>query len=253
MTPSTPLKNEPFTLPGHTATVVLVHGLGGGTYELQRLGEYVHHALGWTVRAFHLPGHEHKATMMPASRHEDWARAVTAAIDEVEGPVHVVGFSTGALTALRVAEQRSWAGKLVLLAPLVRVFRPSFLPVPTERLLDWFPGLRQVPRRPPPLRDRAVHAEVTRVLPFSTMNLEAVRSAVDLSNATMSALDRVEVPTLVVQGRNDTVVDAAGAREIVAGLRCRNELLLLDDSDHLITLDHDSAVAFAAITRFLTS
>lgn len=255
-----PLRNVAFTLVGHGGVVVLVHGLGGGTYELQRLGEHLHDALGFTVRAIHLPGHEQPSRLMPASRHEDWVAAVHAAIDAAvdaegadgaDGAVHVVGFSTGALTALRVAEQRTWRGSLVLLAPLVRVYRPPLLPVPTERVLSWLPGLTQVPRRPPPLRDRALRGEVTRVLPFFTMSLEATRSALALSATTMQHLDRVEVPTLVVQGAGDTVVDPAGAREIDAGLRCRKELVVLERSDHLIALDVDHAAAFAAVTRFI--
>ena len=135
----------------------------------------------------------------------------------------------------------------------MRVYRPPVLPVPTERLLDWLPGLKQVPRRPPPLSDRALRAEVTRVLPFFTMSLEATRSAVALSTTTMQELARVEVPTLVVQGARDTVVDPNGAREIEAGLRGRKALLMLERSDHLVALDVDHAEAFAAITRFISA
>jgi carboxylesterase len=254
------LANAPFILPGTATTVVLAHGLGGGTYELQRLGEAIHAACGWTVRAIHLPGHTTPSTFMPSSRHEDWVAAVHAAVDEAvagaganEACVHVIGFSTGALAALRVAEERTWPGRLVLLAPLVRVYRPALLPVAAEQVLEALPMLHHVPRRRPPLRDRQTRDDVTRVLPFFTMNLDATRSAVALSERTMAELDRVTVKTLIVQGRNDTVVDPAGATQIAAGLKGPHELLFLEDSDHLVTLDRNRDEVSAAVLRFLSA
>lgn len=248
----TPLANAPFTLAGTGGAVLLVHGLGGGTYELQWLGEALHARLGVTVRAMHLPGHETPMRAMPASRHEDWVAAVERELDAL-GPAHLVGFSTGALVALRVAEVRALAGKLVLLAPFIDIYRPPLLPVRPEALLEKTPWLSQVPRRPPPLRDAALRAEVSTVLPFSTMNLDAARSAKALSEVVMRELGRVTAPTLILQGEKDTVVDRSGAARIEAALAGDKRLVRLDDSDHLIVLDREGPRALDEVTAFLRS
>ena len=252
------LTNHPFTLKGCDATVILVHGLGGGTYELQRVGEALHERLGYTVHALHLPGHDVVQTWMPPSTHAQWTAAIHAAIHRAltavpAGPVHVVGFSTGALAALRVAEESTWPGRLVLLAPLVRVYRPRVSPLPTEKLLSAFRGLRQVPRRPPPLRDKALRKAVTACLPFRTMNLAAAHSAVELAERTMRDLARVTLPTLIVQGDLDSVIDRTGADDIAAGLRCEHRVEHLPDSDHLVTLDRQGGRVIDVVVDFLSS
>ncbi|GMU59809.1 MAG: carboxylesterase [Myxococcaceae bacterium] len=262
-----PLRNERFTLPGRGAAVLLVHGLGGGTYELQWLGEALHEQLGVTVRAVHLPGHGAPSRWMPASRQEDWVAAVEAELDALCGDlgrgaagsdagsppvVHLIGFSTGAMVALRVAERRRLPGRLVLLAPFVDIFKPALLPWRPEALLDGFAWLSQVPRRPPPLRDARRRAEVSAVLPFQTMNLDAARSAKVLSRHVLSDLERVRAPTLLVQGAKDTVVEPSGARRLHDGLRGDKRLVELDDSDHLVVLDRQGPRVLDEVTRFLS-
>lgn len=250
----TPLANRPFTLPGRGEAVLLVHGLGGGTYEVQWLGEALHARLGVTVRALHLPGHEAPARFMPASRHEDWVAAVERELDGLgPGPVHLAGFSTGAMVALRVATRRALTGQLVLLAPFVDVYRPALLPVRPEALLDAMPWLTQVPRRPPPLRDAAVRAEVSTLLPFHTMNLDAARSAKALGRLALADADRVTAPTLILQGVKDTVVDPRGASRLAAALGAPHRLLALDDSDHLLVLDREDARVADEVVAFLRS
>jgi carboxylesterase len=248
-----PLANRPFTLPGRDGSVLLVHGLGGGPYELQWLGEALHQRTGLTVRAPSLPGHDPASRKMPRSRHEDWVSAVESERDALSrsGPVHLVGFSTGCIICLRVAELRGTRGKIVLLSPFIDIYRPSFLPVRPEALLDLFKGLTEVPRLGPPLRDRALRREVTRCLPFSTMNLDAARSAKALGELVMRDLATVRAPVLLMQGMRDSVVDMRGAVRIEAGLRGERRLVMLEDSDHLVALDRERDRVFDETCRFL--
>ena len=148
------LTNTPFTLAGSApGAVLLVHGLGGGVYEVQWLAEHLHARLGLTVRAMHLAGHERPSRLMPPSTHDAWLASLRREYDALAAAhrvVHVVGFSTGCLVVLRLAQQHAVSGKLVLLAPFLAVFKPALLPWRPEALLRAFRFLSQVPRRPPP-------------------------------------------------------------------------------------------------------
>lgn len=250
------LTNTPFTLAGSApGAVLLVHGLGGGVYEVQWLAEHLHARLGLTVRAMHLAGHERPSTLMPPSTHDAWLASLRREYDALAAAhrvVHVVGFSTGCLVVLRLAQQHAVSGKLVLLAPFLAVFKPALLPWRPEALLRAFRFLSQVPRRPPPLADRSLRAEVTRVLPFSTMNLDAARSALELAALVEQGLAQVTCPVLSIQGARDTVVDPAGATRLDAALGGEHRLVRLADSDHLVALDREREQLFDEVTGFLS-
>jgi carboxylesterase len=166
--------------------------------------------------------------------------------------VHLVGFSTGCLAVLRLAEVQPMSGRLVLLAPFMGVHRPRWLPWRPERLLAALPGLRQVPGRAPPLLDREVRRAVEAIRPFRSFNLEAARIMAAFRDETViPALGAVRGPVLVVQGRRDTVVDVDGARRLAAGLGARARLLELPRSDHLVGLDRERELVFDAVTGHL--
>jgi carboxylesterase len=246
-----PLSREEFTLSGRGEAVLLVHGLGGGPYELQRLGERVHAELGWTVRAVQLPGHREAAPLMPHSTWQQWLAGVEDALDALEhdtgcAAVHVVGFSTGSLPALRLAESGRLRGKVAVLAPFFSVFRPLGLNVePAMGLLPY------VPRRAPPLRNRVTRAEVERCVPFQVFSTRAARSALELAKEVLADAARITAPTLIVQGDADTVVDAAGATRLAARLTGPHQLVVVKGSDHLLTLDDQRDEVFRAVLEFL--
>src|SRR6478752_6372984 len=83
---------------------LVLHGLGGGPYELEPLLAALR-AEGLRTLSPVLPGHEGPGPVMPASRWADWAATAEAGFDELAsagGPVAVVGFSTGGTLALRL-------------------------------------------------------------------------------------------------------------------------------------------------------
>ncbi len=244
-----PLTAAPFTLERHTTdAVLLVHGLGGAPYEVQRLAE----ALTLTARCLVLPGHEVRGPRMPHSTWEQWREALTHEYEQLaahHGHVHLVGFSTGAPLVLQLAQARAFTSRLVLLAPFMQVFRPAFAPVRTEALLRAVPFLRSVPRRAPPVPHRELRHELEGLSAFRTFSLDATRSALELIARITPELRRTQNPTLVIQGRRDTVVSPAGAHFLAERLpRAHLELV---ESDHLLTLDRDAARVIALARTFL--
>jgi carboxylesterase len=247
------LANETLLLEGSQRAVLLVHGLGGGPYEVQRLAERLHRDHGVTAYAPRLPGHERATRRMPASRWPEWYQAVETAYDhlaERHERVDLVGFSMGALLVLHLTAARRLAPRLVLLAPLVRVFRPRFLWFAPERLVRRLRFVKAVPRRRPPLADRALRDEVA-ALGYRSFSLEATQSALELNGIVMKELGGIRARALILQGRRDTVVDPEGAPLLRAWLGPQAKLCWFDNADHLLTLDEDSDEVLREAAVFL--
>lgn len=231
--------------------MLLVHGLGGGPYELQRLGEHLHASTGRTVRAIQLPGHETPARFMPHSTHAQWVSGLAQHLsaferDTGEANVDLVAFSMGTLPTLKLAQQGRVRGRLVLLAPFVNVFRPLGLDI------EWSMGLLPwVPRRPPPLKEKAVRAEVEACVPFDWFSVRSAQSALELAREVLAAAPEVKQPTLLLQGDRDTVVDASGAGRLASRLGGNPTFHSIRGSDHLLTLDAQREEVFARVTAFL--
>ncbi len=233
---------------------LLIHGLGGGVYELAPIAEALE-GVGLRTLAQTLPGHEGPGPIMPSSLWRDWVVAVEAAFDRLaaEGrPVVVVGFSTGATLALHLSAQRQVA-RQVLLAPFLSIrfshlipLAPSLYLRPLARVL---PNLR---RRPPAVRDRSVRKQLAASSPFRTFSLGATLSALELIEHVKPMVSTITTPTLILQGRRDTVVeprDATWLRDHLGAID--KTLVILPRSDHLLAFDRDREEVISRTLAFL--
>lgn len=231
-----------------------LHGLGGGTFEFGGLLDALRTS-GARVVAPTLPGHEVTSPRMPDSRWEDWAAASEAAFDELAGegsPVAVIGFSTGGTLALRLAARRPVA-RLVLIAPFLAIRYSGLVPVrPTTylRAVAW--AISGLPRRPPPVRDPVMRRWASKQERFQTFNLRATLSALDLIERVKPLVPAITQPTLILQGRLDTVVEPTNASWLLDRLgSVEKRLSWFERSDHLVLLDRDREDAVLEVMTFL--
>ncbi|OJW12257.1 MAG: hypothetical protein BGO49_16330 [Planctomycetales bacterium 71-10] len=226
-----------------------IHGLGGGPYELQPLVDTLR-ASGRRVNALTLPGHDGPGPVMPASTWPEWVAAAEARLDELarDAPPVLIGFSTGATIALHLAGRRP-VDRLVLIAPFLAIRHTARLPfraAPVVRALARIAP--DLPRRPPAVRDPDARRRLATLDRFRTFSLPAAASALDLIEAVAPTLPTIEVPTLILQGRLDSVVEPSRAPWLLDRLGSRRKrLVTLDRSDHLAPhdLDRDRLVAEA--------
>ncbi len=233
-----------------------LHGLGGGPYELRPLVDALK-TRGIPTSCPVLPGHEGPGPHMGEARWEDWLAFAESAFDDLaakEGSVAVVGFSTGATLALMLATRRP-VRRLVLIAPFLAIRYLGRLPIPSDQYLRWFAKVvPRVPRRGPAAIDPEVRQSVRSTDRFETFCMRATVSALDLIEKVKPLVAAVKAPTLIMQGRHDTVVEPAGAKWLYDQIGATTkELLWFDHSDHLVVLDRDrEAVLAAALDWVLT-
>lgn len=250
------LYNRPFLWHGTADhACLLLHGLGGGVYEMQLLGAYLH-GLGLTVQGINYPGHDASALWMPNSSWHDWFDHIVTAYEQLEQThqkVSVIGFSTGCPLGLHLAATFP-IEHLVLLCPYVAIRYQWFHVLPAEALVFSLGYLiNHVPRWRLPIRDPMMESAARDVAFFRSFNLTAVRSAIDLIEQVKQELTEIEVPTLILQAKQDTIVDPAGAVYIYQRLSSpQKRLLWLDESDHIIPLDLERELVFAEVADFLS-
>lgn len=248
------LTNQPFYKRAEREdhAFLLLHGLGGGVYEMCTIGERLH-GLGHSVKAINYPGHDRPALQMPVSQWQDWYGHVEESYQVLASEhesVSVVAFSTGCLLGLHLAASHPVRSQ-VLMAPFMRV-RP-YLGLQAEpylkRIGHLMPG---IPRITLPLKDKSMHTYVHQAAYFKTFNIGAARNALELIALVEKELPQVDVPTLILHSRKDSVVCPTSVDILMEKLPCaENKACWLTESDHIITLDVERELVLRHIEEFI--
>jgi carboxylesterase len=233
---------------------LVLHGLGGGPYELEPLlaaleAEKVPFACPV------LPGHAGPGPVMPASDWRDWALTAEKGYDELSASgraVSVIGFSTGATVALHLARMRP-VERLVLLAPFFTIRFTPLVPIRPAIYLRWLARLLpDLPRRLPAVRDRQMRDRAHQSSLFRTFSVPAALSALELIDELVPELATIHTPTLIIQGKRDTVVEPARAAWLHESLgSAQKRLVYLEESEHLVALDCERQRAISETMAFL--
>jgi carboxylesterase len=234
-----------YFLPGGPSGVVLVHGYTGTPMELRPLGDYLA-AQGFTVLGVRLPGHGSTWQDLEQTTWPEWYEAVVRGVQKLQDcceNVSVAGLSLGGLLAIKAAAELPLASVVLMSTPIyVRDWR-----APLVKYLQFF--IRRLKRHKyngTALRQRYdfSYAEMpTKPLP----SLFALR---DLCRD--EYLPQVTVPALVIQSKVEHTVKPASAQFIYDELSSRNkQLLWLQQSGHVLTLDEESPLVCAAVGTFL--
>lgn len=251
------LTNRPFLLQNsnHPDQVcLLLHGLGGGVYEMEPLGQALYDH-GYSAQGIAYPGHDRPYGKMPPSTWPEWFGHILATYQQLRqqyARITLVGFSTGCPLALELAAQYP-VDRLVLMAPYMALRYQWFYVLPLEAYLYSVGYLiPDLPRLGLPICDRTMKAAAQSVKFFHTFNTESVRSAAALITQVKPKVPQIQAPSLVIQSRRDSVVAPEGAQWLYENLgSARKEILWLEHSDHIISLDQERDVVFQRILQFL--
>ena len=238
---------EPLLLEGGEVGVLLSHGFTGTTQSMRGLGERLARA-GYTVSAPRLRGHGTSASDMARTGARDWVASIDEALAALRtrcSAIFMAGLSMGGtLTLLTAARHAGVIQGAIAINAVVQIGSAdraalAFGGDPASML----PGIGS-DIKDPSARELA-YAEVPR---------HCIAELYMLTGVTRDLLGRITCPTLVMQSRDDHVVDPANARLIASSVGAgRVELLWLENSYHVATLDHDAALVGDQAARFIGS
>jgi esterase/lipase/1-acyl-sn-glycerol-3-phosphate acyltransferase len=236
------------------AGVLLVHGYLAAPEEVRPLAKYLHQQ-GYTVFAPRLRGHGTSPGDLALRTWEEWLQSVergymilaNSAKDVVLG-----GFSMGAGLALFAATNMLYKVKAVFaincamrlrrrtakLAPAVVLWNKL-----ADKLLKDEGRRRFVPNEP----------ENPHINYFRNP-ISGVKELMELMEQLSLRLDRIKVPTLLIQSSEDPVVHPQGSREVYENLGSEDKELIMFNSDrHGILRGELSQRVFTRIAEFLHS
>ena len=253
---------------GGRVGVLLIHGLAGTPAEMRYVANGMARA-GYTVYCLQLAGHCGSAADIKRTTWQDWYRSAEQALLELRrecDTVIVGGLSTGAVLALLLAARHPEAVHgTALFAPtfwlngwLIPWYARLFHAVRSKRFANLinFPDLE-----PHGIKDERVRQFVRAAL-FSgdssgaglpTTPGGAVLEHRRLVSVLKRELENVHQPALIVHPREDDYADLDNAWYLQRNLKGMVDMVVLDDSYHIVTIDRQRHLVVDRATAFVES
>lgn len=252
-----------YRIPGGRTGVLLIHGMCGSPTEMRFIANGLARA-GYTVHVPLLAGLTGSEEELRRTTWQEWLESAEKALEEISkicDTVIVGGLSTGAVIALHLAARFPRSVKaLALYSPTLwlngfqvpwyaRLFR-----VVTFRAfasLFNFPAPHKFGIKCPRIRDfiqKALAAPESR-MPVVTPG-EAVLERRRLVDAARRLLGKVTQPVLIMHPREDDYAALNNATYLQRRLPGLVDLVVLEDSYHLVTVDRQRHVVLERTSAF---
>ena len=195
--------------------VVLIHGFGGGYYELENLDKFLTEK-GIDSRFVQLAGHTGRYKDFMLVTRKQWIKSARKKIEEIleeYETVTIVGFSMGGLIATYMAD-----------LPV-----KSFIFVNTPlKLSDAGKVVGNVVGSFAQYANKYIRATIKTPLPALYELNELLKETKDTN------FSKIKVPCLILQTRDDDTANSKSAELISQRLKCQHEIIRYDRGGHKI-------------------
>ncbi len=236
---------KPFFFEGGEVGALVIHGFTGCAQSMRPYGEGLAKR-GFTVLGPRLPGHGTSVEDMSKRKYTEWTFEVERALAELSKRcrrVFVTGLSMGGTLTLWLASRhREEVAGIIPINALVLA----------TTLMKAAPFVGKVLRRVPGVGSD-IKKPGARELCYDKVPVPAVGELTRLLKEVRAGLPRISAPALVVASRVDHVVkEPDNAESIMRELGSREkELLWLEDSYHVATLDNDAELIVERAAAFI--
>jgi carboxylesterase len=244
--------------------VLLIHGLCGSPSEIRFVANGLTRS-GYTVLCPQLAGHGGSEADLVATTWQDWYESAEKGLDELAATCETVivgGLSTGAVLSLMLAARHPekihavalYSPTLWLSGRQIPWYLPLFRMIDSKRLANLF-------RFPVPIhvgiKDKRIRDFIKSAMaadggrPSSTPG-GAVLERRRLAKEVMKDLGTITQPVLILHAREDDYAGLDNAAYLQRELAGPVDLVVLDDSYHMVTVDRQRHVVLDRTTAFVS-
>lgn len=232
---------EPFYFEGGKTGILVIHGFTGSTQSMRPLGEAYADA-GYTVCGPRLKGHGTHYEDMEQSTYQEWIASVEEGYEWLKErceEVFVTGLSMGGTLTLYMAQKYKDIKGIVPINAAIDIPDMSAMEGATEpRFLDAIGS--------------DIQAEGVQELAYEKTPVRSIGEITALMRTVKAHLSEVTSDALIFVSKVDHVVPPDNSREIFQKISSlKKEIIELDNSYHVATLDHDQSVIIEQTLAFV--
>ncbi|MGA1932422.1 alpha/beta fold hydrolase [Arcobacter sp. YIC-464] len=246
-------ENKYLDLETSDTCIITVHGFSSSPKEIEELSIYLHSA-GFAVYSPRLDGHGTSPEDLKDKKWEDWYKSVcqTITIASIKyKKVFIVGFSTGGLLSLLSADKKyhEFSGIVCINAALnlkdIRV--KTLLPA-----VSFWNDLVKKFNSNSYSKDYIENNSENPTVNYDKFYLESIKQLSLLMEVTRKKLKNVTQPCLIVQAKDDPVVNASSAYEIFEKISSKDkEIEIIEAKRHIIVKGEGKEELFEIILKFI--
>lgn len=233
--------------------VICVHGFSSTPKEMEQLGLYLNQN-NLNVSIIRLAGHGTCPEDLKIKKWEDWYKSLCTEITIASlqyKKIYIVGFSTGGLLALQSTKKcfEGFEGIVCINAALnLNDIRMKTLLPAVSFWNDLVHAFNEDKYAYDYINNNAENPEIN----YDRYYIESIKQLSLLMNKTKKRLEKNKKPTLIIQGKEDPVVNPSSAYEIYENIKSENKKLeIVEASNHVIVKGNNSSCIAECILKFI--
>lgn len=199
--------------------VLLIHGLAGGTYDLENLTNYLQ-IKNFDTFTFTLPGHDSKVRVTK----EDWLEScenhLKLIINSGYKEIYLVGHSMGGVLAAYLASKYKEVKKIVLAAAAFK------------HILSEYSFVKSINEAKKIIKDYTLNVVLDRI---NKVHPLCLNEFLHLVKDNQAVLGNIKCPILIIHGIDDNLVPVSSSLMIFNNVNSKvKKLLICDNCNHHI-------------------
>lgn len=233
--------------------IIAIHGFSSAPKEVEQLAQYLR-GNNFATYAPRLEGHGTTPEDLKNKKWQDWYKSVSRAITISTlkyKKIFIVGFSTGGLLALLSTKKRfqEFSGIICINAALhLNDIRVKTLLPAVSFWNDIVNVVSDEGLKKEYLDNDAENPDIN----YNKHYIESIEQLSLLMNKSKKNLSKIHSPILIIQAKDDPVVNPSSAYEIYDKIKSENkEILIIEASNHVIVTGENTKELYESILKFL--